>query len=85
MSSRKVSRIMFNESKVQKVFEELDKLEFCGLAFNQMIRVIRCYILNKLYYVFTNMDVPKFVLDSIDVRVRKLVNRFLKGRRFRKV
>jgi hypothetical protein len=30
------------------------------------------------------MDVPKLVLDSIDVRVRKLVNRFLKGQNLQK-
>jgi hypothetical protein len=46
------------KGKVQKVLEELDKVKYSGLALNQIIRTIRCYILNKLYYVFVNMDIP---------------------------
>jgi hypothetical protein len=40
MGSRKVSKVKFTESKIQKVLEDLDKVEFCGLALNQIIRVI---------------------------------------------
>jgi hypothetical protein len=59
--------------------EELDKVEYIGLALNQMIRTIRCYILNKFYYIFANMDIPTKYLKVIDDEARNIVNRFIKG------
>jgi hypothetical protein len=38
MGSRKICKTKFIEAKVQKVFEELDKAEFCGLALNQFCK-----------------------------------------------
>jgi hypothetical protein len=49
VGSRKISKNKFIEAKIEKVLEELDKAEFSGLAINQIIRIIRCYICNKLY------------------------------------
>jgi hypothetical protein len=49
MRSKRISKTKFLEAKVQKVFEELDKVEDSDLRINQMIRTIKCYILNKLY------------------------------------
>jgi hypothetical protein len=79
MDSRKITKKKFIEAKVQKIFEEFDKFEYCGLAVNQMIRVISCYILNRLYYMFANIDVSAGILDDVDCRIRRLVNRILNG------
>jgi hypothetical protein len=40
IGSKKLCKKQFIEAKVQKVFEEIDKVEFSGLAINQNIRVI---------------------------------------------
>jgi hypothetical protein len=61
------------------VLEELDKVEFSGLTLIKIIRVIRCYILNKLYYVFAYTDVCGKYLNDIDQKVRNIINRFVKG------
>jgi hypothetical protein len=65
--------------KIQKVLEELDKAEFSRLTINQIIRVIRCYILNKLYYVFANINLLKSALAEVDKKVRHIINNFVKG------
>jgi hypothetical protein len=80
MESRRISKVNFIETKVMKVLEELNKAEYRGLALNKIIRIIRCYRLNKLYYVFANMDVPAKYLKSIEQKVRNDINRFIKGR-----
>jgi hypothetical protein len=59
LGSRKLCKTKFLESKIQKVLEELDKAEFSGLAINQIVRVVKSYILNKLYFLFANMYIPK--------------------------
>jgi hypothetical protein len=79
LGSRKISKKKFIEAKINKVYEELDKLEFSGLAFNQIIKTIRCFITNKMYYLFANMDIPKNVLVKLDIRIRRVVNNFLGG------
>jgi hypothetical protein len=79
MGSKRTSKTKFLEGKVQKVLEELNKVGYSGPALNQMIRTIRCYIFNKLYYVFANMDIHAKYLNVIDNRVRSVVNRFIKG------
>jgi hypothetical protein len=79
MSSKKIGKTKFIEAKIQKVLEELDKAEFCGLALNQVIRVIRCYILNKLYYVFEKMNLSNCSVNVIDEKVKRAINRFVKG------
>jgi hypothetical protein len=81
LESRKVSKVKFIEAKIQKVLEELDNVEFSGLAINQIILEIRCYILNKLYYKFAIMNIPKDSLKIIDEKVRKVINQFVKGQR----
>jgi hypothetical protein len=79
MGSKKICKTKFIEAMVQRVLEELDKVEFCGLALNQIIRVIGCYILNKLYYIFANMNLSNYSLKVIDEKVRRIINRFVKG------
>jgi hypothetical protein len=79
LGSRRLSRKKFIEAKFNKVYEELDKLEFSGLAFNQIVKTIRCFISNKLYYLFANMNIPKGILQRLDLRIRRIVNNFLGG------
>jgi hypothetical protein len=80
MGSKKIYKTKFIEVEVQRVLEELDKVEFCGLALNQIIHVIRCYIYNKLYYIFANMNLSNYSLKIIDEKVRRIINRFVKGK-----
>jgi hypothetical protein len=84
LGSRKISKKKFIEAKINKIREELDKLEFSGLAFNQMVKTIRNFITNKLYYLFVNMFISKGVLESLDTRIRKVVNNFLGGQAIQK-
>jgi hypothetical protein len=63
---------------VQKVFEELDKVEFSGLALNRIMKTNKSFILNRLYFVFANMGIPAKFLKQIDQKVRNVVNRFVK-------
>jgi hypothetical protein len=70
LGSIKLSKTKFLEVKVQKVLEELDKVEFSGFALHQVMKVMRRLILNMLYFVFANMDVPKNILELIDRKVR---------------
>jgi hypothetical protein len=79
MDSRKIGKTKFIEAKIKRVLEELDKVEFSGFAINQIIRVIRCYILNKLYFMFANMNIPKVSLNVIDRKIRKVINQFICG------
>jgi hypothetical protein len=78
MGSRKISKTKFLKTKVQKVFEELDKAEFSGLALNQIMITIRSFILNRLFFIFAKMDIPKKFLEQIDMKVRDVINRFIK-------
>jgi hypothetical protein len=48
LGSRKINKTKFIETKINKLKEELDKLEYSGLAFNQMLKMIKCFITNKL-------------------------------------
>jgi hypothetical protein len=43
-----------------------------------MIRTIRCYKLNKIYYAFANLDISTKYLKVINGKVRNVVNRFIK-------
>jgi hypothetical protein len=52
MGTKRISKKKFAEVKIQKVIEELDKVEYSGLAFNQILKVIRCYISKKFYLFF---------------------------------
>jgi hypothetical protein len=79
LGSRKISKKRFIEAKINKVREELDKLEFSGLAFNQIVKTIRNFITNMLYYLFANMFISEGILKSLDSRIRKVVNNFLGG------
>jgi hypothetical protein len=53
---------------VKKILEEIDKLEYSGLAFNQMLRIIKNFIANKFYFCFENMAIEKKYLIMIDQR-----------------
>jgi hypothetical protein len=53
MDSRKISKTKFIEGKIQKVFEEFDKLKYCGFALNNDI----CY--QMLYFELTILYVCK--------------------------
>jgi hypothetical protein len=79
MGSKKICKTKFIEAKIQKVLEELGKAEFCGLDINQLIPVIGCYILNKLYYVFAKMNLANCSLKVIEEKVMRVINRFVKG------
>jgi hypothetical protein len=79
LGSKRMGKVKFIESKIKKIFEEIDKLEYSGLAFNQMIRTIKNFIINELYFCFANMTIEKKYLDMINRRIRKLINNFLKG------
>jgi hypothetical protein len=79
LESKRISKRKFIDAKINKMYEELDKLEFSGLAFNQMVKTIRCFLTNKMYYLFANMSMPKSVLERLDLRIRKIVNNFLGG------
>jgi hypothetical protein len=57
-------------------------LEFSGLEFNQIVKVIRNFITNKMYYLFANMHIPKGVLEKLDIRIRRVVNNFVGVRQF---
>jgi hypothetical protein len=63
LGSRRFWKTKFIETKV---LEEIDKLEFSGLAFNQMLRVIKNFITNKLYFCSANMEISRKYLDIID-------------------
>jgi hypothetical protein len=84
LGSRKIAKKKFIEAKVNKVFEEFDKLEFSRLVFNQIVRTIRCFIANKMYYLFSYMRIPKGILDRMDRRIRKVVNNFIGGQSIQK-
>jgi hypothetical protein len=84
LGSRKIEKKKFLENKINKVFEEFNKLEYSVLAFNQMMKVIRSFITNKMNFIFANMFVPKGCLELIDKRIRKLINRFFVGKSIQK-
>jgi hypothetical protein len=84
LGSRKLCKTKFLETKIQKVLNELDKAEFCRLAINQIVRIIKCYILNKLYFLFANMFIPKGTLAVVDKKVRSVINNFTKGQKLQK-
>jgi hypothetical protein len=84
LGSRKISKKKFIEAKINKINEELDKLEFSRLVFNQIVKTIRNFITNKMYYLFANMDIPKGVLERLDTRIRKIVNNFIDGQAIQK-
>jgi hypothetical protein len=84
LGSRKLCKTKFIEAKIQRVYEDLDKAEFCGLAINQIVRVVVCYIANKLYYMFANMNLSKGALNTVDKKVRSIINNFVKGQRLQK-
>jgi hypothetical protein len=84
LGSRKISKKKFIDAKFSKIYEELDKCELWGLAINQQVKVIRSFICNKLYFIFSNMEVGSTYLDELDRRIRKVINRFTGGQSIQK-
>jgi hypothetical protein len=39
LKSKRMGKVKFVESKVKRIFEEIDRLEYSGLAFNKMMQV----------------------------------------------
>jgi hypothetical protein len=50
LGSKRIGKIKFAEAKIQKMLYEIGRLEFSGLAINQMLKVIRIMILTQLNY-----------------------------------
>jgi hypothetical protein len=54
MDAKRICKKKYVESKIQRALEELDKVEYSSLPLNQIMRVIKCNKLNKIYYLFAN-------------------------------
>jgi hypothetical protein len=80
MTSKRIIKIKYIGSEIQKVMQELVKLDSSGLSLNQINRVIRCYITNKLYYLLSNTDVNITKLRLIDKQIWSINNKFLNGK-----
>jgi hypothetical protein len=46
LSSKRIGKVKFAEAKIQKILIEIDRLEYSGLAINQILKVIRKYDFN---------------------------------------
>jgi hypothetical protein len=49
LDSKIIGKVKFAEAKIQKKLYEIDRLEYSGLAINQMLKVIRIMILTQLF------------------------------------
>jgi hypothetical protein len=54
LGSKRIGKVNFAEDKIQKMLYEIDRLEYSGLAINEMLKVIRIMILTQLNYLFSN-------------------------------
>jgi hypothetical protein len=59
---------------------EIDRLEYSGLAINQMLKVIRIMILAQLNYLFSNGFILNRQAEVIDRRIRRLIYNFTKDK-----
>jgi hypothetical protein len=84
LGSKRISRKQFNEKKVQEVLTQLDKLEASHLVFNQILKVIKCFIAPRLSYVVTNRYIQGGQIDLIDKKIRRIINNFLEGQKIQK-
>jgi hypothetical protein len=50
LGSKRIDKIKFEEAQIQKMLYKIHRLEFSGLATNQMLKVIRIMILTQLNY-----------------------------------
>jgi hypothetical protein len=83
MCDKRINKKKIVKTKIQKIMEELDQVEYSGLVFNQVLRFIRCKIASKMYCVFVNKTIQNSRLNLIDRRIRRIVNNFLKGQKLR--
>jgi hypothetical protein len=69
LGSKRIGKIKFAEAKIQKMLYEIDRLEYSGLAINQMLKVIRIMILTQLNYLFSNRFILNKQAEVIDRRI----------------
>jgi hypothetical protein len=55
---------------------EIERLEFSGLAINQMLKVIKIMIITQLNYLFSNGFILNRQVEVIDRRIRRLIYNF---------
>jgi hypothetical protein len=82
---KEYSKVKFAEAIVQKMLYEIDRLEYSGLAINQMLKIIRIMILTQLNYFFSNRIILNRQAEVIDKRIRRLIYNSTKTNQFQKI
>jgi hypothetical protein len=80
LGSKRISKVKFAEAKIQKMLYEIDRLEYSGLAINQMLKIIRIMILTQPNYLFSNGFILNRQAEVIDKRIRRLIYNFTKDK-----
>jgi hypothetical protein len=79
LSIRRLAKLKFNNDKVDKVIDMIDRVQESGLKINQILNAIRTFILPRLDYFMMNSTFTKGSLDKIDLHIRKTVNGLVGG------
>jgi hypothetical protein len=79
LGSKRIVKTKFVEAKMEKLFYQLDKLEFSGLVINQMLRVIRRFIIPQFSCILSNSYIQNGLAEQIDVRIRRIINNLVRG------
>jgi hypothetical protein len=85
LGSKRIGKVKFAEAKIQKMLYEIDRLEYSGVAINQMLKVIRIMILSQPNYLFSNGFILNKQAEVIDKRIRRLIYNFTKTNQFQKI
>jgi hypothetical protein len=71
---RKISKMKFNNEKIEKVKKYIRKLADSGLKINQVINAIKTFVLLRLDYFMMNSVMSLVEFKKLDLLVRKVVN-----------
>jgi hypothetical protein len=85
LSSKRITKKRFVETKMNKLFNELDKLENLGLTIESKLKVIERFMIPELSYIMSNNSIQKDQARAIDARIRRIINNFVKGQKIQRL
>lgn len=85
LSSKRITKKRFVETKMNKLFNELDKLENLSLTIESKLKVIERFMIPELSYIMSNNSIQKDQARAIDARIRRIINNFVKGQKIQRL
>jgi hypothetical protein len=79
LNTRKLQKMKFNKSRIEKTMKILERLRYSGLKIPKIIDAIRIFILPRLDYTMMNSIMEITELDKLDKFIRNMINEMVGG------